>query len=106
MNIKILKPIAYCYFALGRFDNSEKYYDRLAQNKLNAHDQINRGHLALCKGNKREAINYYRQSILGGELTNDQFLSIFRQDTPLLLPLGVNPDDLPIITDYLLFITG
>ncbi|MGE5419991.1 MAG: tetratricopeptide repeat protein [Chloroflexota bacterium] len=106
LNIKILKPIAYCYFALGRFDDSEKYYDRLAQNKLNAHDQINRGHLALCKGNKREAINFYRQSVLGGELTKDQFLSIFRQDTPLLLSLGVNADDLPIITDYLLFITG
>jgi tetratricopeptide (TPR) repeat protein len=106
LNIKILKPIAYCDFALGRFEESEKYYDRLAQNKLNAHDQINRGHLALCRGNKREAINYYRQSILGGELDKEQFLTIFNQDTPLLLSLGVNADDLPIIVDYLLFITG
>ncbi len=105
-NTKILKPIAYCYFALGRFDDSEKYYDRMAQQKLTAHDQINRGHLALCRGNKREAINYYRQSILSGELSKEQFLSIFREDTPLLLSLGVSQDDLPIITDYLLFITG
>ncbi len=106
LNIKILKPIAYCYFALGRFEDSEKYYDRLAQNKLNAHDQINRGHLALCRGNKREAITYYRQSLLGGELDKDQFMEIFRQDTSLLLSLGVNADDIPIIVDYLLFITG
>jgi tetratricopeptide (TPR) repeat protein len=106
LNIKILKPIAYCYFALGKFEESEKYYDRLAQNKLNAHDQINRGHLALCTGNKREAINYYRQSILGGELTIEQFLSIFNQDSALLLRLGMNPDDLHIISDYLLFISG
>jgi tetratricopeptide (TPR) repeat protein len=105
-NIKILRPIAYCYFALGRFDESEKYYDRLAETKLNAHDQINRGHLALCRGNKREAINYYRQSILGGELTKDQFQSILTNDIPLLLSLGVDPDDLPIIIDYLLFVTG
>lgn len=104
-NLKILKPIAYCYFALGKFSESEKYFDRMAHNKLNAHDQINRGHLALCKGNKREAINYYRQSILGGELNKDQFLSIFSDDTPLLLSLGVKADDLPIIVDYLLFIT-
>ncbi|HLP72204.1 MAG TPA: tetratricopeptide repeat protein [Bacteroidales bacterium] len=105
-NIKILRPIAYCYFALGRFDDSEKYYDRLSEKKLNAHDQLNRGHLALCRGNKREAISYYRQCILGGEMTKEQFMATFQEDTPLLLSLGMNPDDLPIIMDYLLFITG
>lgn len=106
LNTKILKPIAYCYFALGRFEESEKYFDRLARTRLSAHDQINRGHLALCMGNKREAINFYRQSIEGGELTREQFITIFNQDSPLLLNLGVNPDDLPIIIDYLLFISG
>ena len=55
-NLKILRPIAYCYFALGRFEESEKYYDRLSAGKLNAHDQINKGHLALCRGKKREAV--------------------------------------------------
>ncbi len=105
-NFKILRPIAYCYFALGRFDDSEKYYDRLSENKLTAHDQINKGHLALCKGNKKEAIDFYRQSMVGGELTKEQFLSIFSEDKPLLLLLGVNPDDLPILLDYLLFMIG
>ena len=105
-NIKILRPIAYCYFALGRFDDSEKYYERLSEGKLNAHDQINKGHLMLCKGNKREAIDLYRQSITSGELSKEQFLSIFTEDRLLLISLGVNQDDLPILLDYLLFITG
>ena len=105
-NFKILRPIAYCYFALGRFDDSEKYYDRLSENKLTAHDQINKGHLALCKGNKKESIDFYRQSIVGGEMTKEQFLSIFSEDKTLLLSLGVNPDDLPILLDYLLFMIG
>jgi tetratricopeptide (TPR) repeat protein len=105
-NLKILRPIAYCYFALGKFEDSEKYYDRLSVNKLNAHDQINRGHLGLCRGNKREAINFYRQALLGGELTKDQFLAIINEDAPLILSLGVNPDDLPIVIDYLLFVTS
>lgn len=105
-NLKILRPIAFCYFALGEFEASERYYDRLAAIKLNGHDLINRGHLALCRGNKREAINFYRQSIQSGELTKDQFLEIFADDSNILLLLGVNKDDLPIITDYLLFITG
>ena len=103
-NLKILRPIAYCYFALGRLDESAKYYDRLSAGKLNAHDQINIGHLALCKGNKKEAIDLYRQSIISGELSKEQFITIFSEDSTLLTSLGVSPDDLPILLDYLLFI--
>jgi tetratricopeptide (TPR) repeat protein len=102
-NMKILRPIAYCFFALGRFDDSEKYYERLSVGKPSPHDQINRGHLALCKGKKKEAIDFYRQSIISGELTKEQFLSIFAEDMPLLISHGINPDDLPILLDYLLF---
>jgi tetratricopeptide (TPR) repeat protein len=105
-NIKILRPIAYCYFALGKFDDSEKYYERLSEEKLNAHDQINKGHLALCKGDKKEAIGFYRQSITSGELSKEEFISIFSEDRALLVSLGINPDDLPILLDYLLFIIG
>ena len=102
-NLKILRPIAFCYFALGRFDDSEKYYDRLSAGKLNAHDHINKGHLALCRGKKREAVDLYKNSILSGEITKDQFISIFSEDKELLISLGANPDDLPILLDYVLF---
>lgn len=105
-NLKILRPIAYCYFALGRFDDSEKYYDRLSAGKLNAHDMINKGHLALCKGNKKEAVDLYRRSIISGELSEEQFMAIFAEDKGILVSLGVNPDDLPILLDYLLFSIG
>jgi len=102
-NLKILRPIAFCYFALGRFDESEKYYDRLSMGKLTGHDLINKGHLELCRGNKREAVSLYKQSILSGELSKDQFISIFSEDKDLLITLGANRDDLPILLDYLLF---
>jgi len=105
-NLKILRPIAYCYFALGRFDDSEKYYDRLSAGKLSAHDLINIGHLALCKGNKREAVDHYRQSLTSDEITTEQFMTVFAEDTELLISLGVNSEDLPILLDYLLFIIG
>ena len=105
-NIKILRPIAFCYFALGRFDESEKYYERLSIGKLNAHDLINKGHLELCRGNKREAVNLYKQSILSGELSKDQFVTIFSDDKDLLISLGAKAEDLPILLDYLLFSIG
>ena len=102
-NLKILRPIAYCYFALGRFDDSEKYYERLSAGKLTAHDLINKGHLALCNGKKREAVDLYRQSIISDEINKEQFMTVFAGDQALLVSLGVNPDDLPILLDYLLF---
>jgi tetratricopeptide (TPR) repeat protein len=103
-NIKILRPIAWCYFALGRFDDSERYYEHLSIEKLTAHDYINKGHLALCKGNKKEAVEYYKQSIVSGEISREDFMSIFTEDKPLLVSNGVNSDDLPILLDYLFFI--
>lgn len=105
-NLRILRPIAYCYFALGKFEESAKYYDRLSEGKLNAHDLINMGHLALCTGKKKEAIDLYRQSIIIGEITKEKFMAIFADDRNLLISLGVNKDDLPILLDYLLFIIG
>lgn len=103
-NIKILRPIAWCYFGSGRFDDAEKYYERLSAEKLTAHDYINKGHLALCKGNKKEAIDYYKQSIISKEITKEEFMSIFAEDQFLLISNGVNPDDLPMLLDYLLFL--
>ncbi len=105
-NLKILRPIAYCYFALGRFSNSEKYYDRLSEGKLTAHDLINMGHLALCQGKKKESVELYRRSIITGDLSKENFMAVFAEDRNILVSLGVNPDDLPILLDYLLFITG
>jgi tetratricopeptide (TPR) repeat protein len=102
-NLNILRPISFCYFALGRFDDSEKYYERLSAGKLNAYDNINIGHLALCRGRKREAVDRYRQSIMAGELTKEKFISVFAEDSELLVSLGVNPEDLPILLDYVLF---
>ena len=103
-NIKILRPIAFCYLALGRFEDSGKYYDRLSSGKLNAHDYINKGHLELCQGRKKEAVDLYRKSILTGEITKNEFMEIFEEDKFLLYSLGINPDDLPIVLDYLLFL--
>lgn len=105
-NLKILRPIAFCYFALGRFEDSEKYYEKLSSGKLNAHDYINKGHLALCQGKKKEAIDLYRLGINSGEISKEDFISIIEEDQNLLLSLGVNKDDLPILLDYLLFVIG
>ncbi len=103
-NIKVLRPIAWCYLALGRPGDSEKYYDRLPAEKLTGHDYINKGHLAFCAGKKKEAVEYYRQSLTGGQITRENFIQIFNDDKPVLLINGVDPEDIPILLDYLFYI--
>jgi len=105
-NLNILRPIAYCYFALGRFEESAKYYERLSAGKLTGHDYINLGHLSLCMGKKKEAVEHYRNSILIGKLTVDDFMSSMNDDQPQLAGLGANADDIPILLDYVLFNIG
>jgi len=103
-NIKILRPIAWCYLALGRFDESEKYFERLSATRFTAHDLINRGHLAMCKGRKKEAAEFYRKSIATGELSREDFIRILSEDKTLLIGNGVNQDDIAILLDYLFYI--
>ncbi len=103
-NIKILRPIAYCFWALGRFGDSDKYYQRLSDDILNVHDLINIGHLRLCTGNKKEAVDYYRRSIDSGNISKDKFSDIFDDDRSMLISLGIDPDELSLIVDYLFYI--
>jgi len=102
-NFRILKPIAWCYFATGKFEQSKKYYDKLSSGKLSAHDLINMGHLALCTGTLADAIDFYRRSMTEGGMPVSSFLEILDEDREILGRLGIDPDDIPIISDYLLY---
>ncbi|MBM3419882.1 MAG: tetratricopeptide repeat protein [Bacteroidetes bacterium] len=102
-NIKILRPIAWCYLALGKFGESEKYYERLRTAGPSAHDYINMGHLAFCTGKNKEAASYYRQSLLAGAFNRQLFINTMKDDEEMLLRNGVDPADIPIVTDYVLF---
>lgn len=101
-NSRVLRPIAWCYLVTGKYAEAEKYFERLSETGLTPFDRINMGHLALCQGNTRQAAEYYISAITGGEMTAETFLSAFNDDIPVLTANGVNPDDLPILLDYVL----
>jgi len=102
-NFRILKPISWCYFVQGKYELSKKYFDRISKKEMTAHDYINAGHLALCMGNSLLALENYRKSIVDGKIDKSDFLEIFNGDADILVKNKVDPDDLPIITDYLFF---
>jgi len=101
-NSKVLRPIAWCYLVTGRYTEAEKYFERLAGTGLTPYDKINMGHLALCQGSTRIAAEHYLSAMTGGEMSAESFLSAFNDDIPVLAANGVNPDDLPILLDYVL----
>lgn len=101
-NVKVLRPIAWCYLMTGKFSEAEKYFERLATSGLTPFDKINMGHLALCQGYTHKAALEYMSAVAGGQMTAEAFVNIFNDDVSLLKDNGVNPDDLPIVLDYVL----
>ena len=94
------RPIAWCSLVTDKLDQAEKYCLKLLENEKNAHDLINLGHVHLCRGHRKEALECYNQSIECGQ-TIDAFLKIFAEDQKQLVANGVQPDDLPILLDQL-----
>ncbi|MCD6112614.1 MAG: tetratricopeptide repeat protein [Bacteroidales bacterium] len=100
-NNKVMRPIAWCYFALGKFDDAEKYYSKLLANENNKYDLMNMGHIKWCKGNLKEAIEYYKKSIKQKDNNIELFLGSLKNDEKYLLKFGVNKNDIPFMIDYL-----
>lgn len=99
-NTRVWRPIAWCSLVTGKLDQAEKYCKKLIDTEKNAHDWINLGHVHLCRGDKKEALACYRQSILNGH-TIEAFLKIFEEDIKQLALNGIPTDDLPILLDQL-----
>lgn len=100
-NNKVMRPIAWCYFASGKFDDAEKYYSKLLANENNKYDLMNMGHIKWCKGNLKEAIEYYKKSIKQKDNNIELFLGSLKNDEKYLLKFGVNKNDIPFMIDYL-----
>lgn len=105
-NTRVWRPIAWCCFVEGKFDKAAKYYSQIEAQSPNKHDFLNMGHLEWCQGNKSKAINLYKKSIEVKGNTLEDFFSSFEEDKSLLLKHGINPDDIPILLDHLLYQIG
>lgn len=100
-NPHILRPIAWCYFALGEFEKSDKYFTRVFEGKPGYFDYINYGHLQWARGNKRDAVELYIQSLRDLNFEMTDFLKTMEDDRSILLANGINQKDIPLMLDYL-----
>ena len=102
-NTKVIRPIAFCYLALENYDDSKRYYDKIPDDELTYGDLINIGHIALCRGDKKEAVEFYRKSITNGNISQKRFIEIIGKDKEMLFSHGITEEDLSLILDYVLF---
>jgi tetratricopeptide (TPR) repeat protein len=104
-NLKILRPIAYCQFVLGKLAASEESYQKILSGSETPKpfDLMNAGHVKLCLNKRVEAFMLYKRSQSDLFFATNSFQSAFEEDTPFLLKNGINKEDLPLLIDHLLF---
>ena len=100
-NGKAWRPIAWCLFLTGKFEQATNYYRKILQSDSpSMHDFMNAGHTAWVSRNLLETVTYYKCAV---ELEENEdfnvFLEHFDKDVPHLLSAGVSEEEIPIILD-------
>lgn len=103
-NLNALRPIAYCQFITGKLDQAIESYEEILETVTppSPYDLINAGHVALCMGNREKAWTFYSLSLKQESFSKELFVSAFEEDIEHLTSNGINPDEIPLILDYLL----
>ena len=97
-NARAWRSIAWCAFLSGKFDVSRRYYAQIIENKPNAHDFLNAGHVEFCLGETKKAVDMYIKAVKSAGSFND-FRSIFDEDLDELQQAGIDINIIPIILD-------
>lgn len=97
---KAWRPIAWTGFLLRKFDLAQQYYQRILTDKPTVHDFLNAGHVELCLGRKKLALDFY---LKGAYKVSDfnQFTALFEEDTKELILAGVDASFFPLLLDEL-----
>ncbi|OPZ97958.1 MAG: Tetratricopeptide repeat protein [Bacteroidetes bacterium ADurb.Bin408] len=101
-NPKVMRPISWCLFVLGRFEEAENYFNNIiSSNQFNKYDLMNYGHLLLATGRDEQATTCYLKCIQLKGNSFEDFLHSFYQDKKHLLKHGVSEETLNFILEYI-----
>ncbi|NDV96854.1 hypothetical protein D0T84_18360 [Dysgonomonas sp. 521] len=102
---KAQRPIAWTAFLLKKYDLSQKYYQKILVNKPTTHDYLNAGHVELCIGNMKEAIEYYKKAVYQDN-DFELFTMLFDADRDSLISHGVDTKIFPFLFDQIKYGLG
>jgi tetratricopeptide (TPR) repeat protein len=100
-NFKVYRPIAWCSFVQGKFDQAKKYFNKVIEKEVKKNDLVNLGHVEWCMGDKKQAINHYRDALAKSAGDFDWLTEVFGQDKKYLVRHGIMEFDIPLMIDYL-----
>ena len=102
-NRKALRPLAWCFFMTGDFSKSQKYYERILLDNPGSEDYLNMGHVALALGQFKEAINFYKLSVIKSDGSADTFFKALEIDRPALTRVGIETNTISLVADAMLY---
>lgn len=97
------RPLAWTLFLDRRFDDSQRYYDRILADAPTATDLLNAGHLRMARGQYKEAIARYTEALSLKHGNTEALLADIKNDTEALTVAGVEPRTIAMVTDALLY---
>lgn len=97
-NTRVWRSIAWCSFLLHNFEVSQRYYAKILENKPNAHDYLNAGHVEFCLKNMKDAMRHYTESIKTLE-NIESFKALLKEDYKELKQAGADLSILPALLD-------
>ena len=98
---KAWRPIAWCSFLTGKYDQARNYYKKILEFQPNIQDLLNAGHTEWALQNIKGALSCYHKAALleNGEFY--KFQELFNQDIPDLLIAGIEETDVALMLDEL-----
>lgn len=98
---KAWRPIAWCSFLTGKYDQARNYYGKILDNQPNAQDFLNAGHTEWALQNIKGAVSYYKQAIILESRDFKAFNELFCQDIQDLIIAGIEEAEIPLMLDQL-----
>ena len=96
---RTMRPIAWCSFLIGNYNQSVDYYNRIIAKQPGANDYINRGHALLCSGQVKDAVASYMDAV--DKSGGSEVLKTLDDDRHYLLDAGVVKLTIALIFDKL-----
>lgn len=107
-NKKVLRPIAWCLFILGKFPEALKYTRALIRDKPIRYDFLNLGHIHLCLGEREKALKNYAAALREASGDISWFRDAFLEDGKYLESHGIDRQYIHWIVEYVQYskVTG
>jgi len=102
-NHKAWRPIAWCSFLLGKYEQAHNYYQKILNEDPTSQDFLNAAHTEWAMRNLKFAANYYEKAVIEEQGDIYSFKEMFDADIPYLLAAGIDKADIPLMFDQVLY---